>query len=56
MINVLEQLGEVIDLKLGHQIARPDGDGEELISRDWELPQFFLASALAKRECQRMQH
>ena len=42
--------GEAIDLKLEHQIARPDGDGEELISRDWELPPFFLGNRFPRKK------
>ena len=42
--------GEVIDLKLEHQIARPDGDGEELISRDWELPPFYLGNCFPRKK------
>ena len=33
-----------IDLKLEHQFAQHDEHGEELISRDWELPPFFLGN------------
>ena len=33
--------GGAIDLKLEHQFAQHDEHGEELISRDWELPPFF---------------
>ena len=36
--------GEAIDLKLEHQFAQHDEHGEELISRDWELPPFFLGN------------
>ena len=36
--------GGAVDLKLEHQFAQHDEHGEELISRDWELPPFFLGN------------
>ena len=45
MINVLGTVGgEAIDLKLEYQFAQHDEHGEELISRDWELPPFLLGN------------
>ena len=29
---------------------RPDADGEELISRDWELPPFFLGNRFPRKK------
>ena len=42
--------GEAIDLKLEHQNARPDADGRELISCDWELPPFFLGNRFPRTQ------
>ena len=36
--------GQAIDFKLEHRIGQLDENGEQMISRDWELPPFYLGN------------
>ncbi len=42
--------GVAIERKLEHQIRQPEQGGEELISRDWELPPFYLGNRFPRKK------